>query len=125
MTKRSFAATLAALISLGIFGAGQPAEATPSETFVTEGAYCEYYPKGSVGAIASMPCSFIQDERQVDILWADGVYSQFEQIRSLHDGTLTGLYVDRRGGIVQQLETGTTHNHHFEMEAGSLYVYVR
>lgn len=123
--KRSLSAVISALIAIGYFGAGSPAKATPSETYFTDGAYCEYHPKNPEQAVSAMPCSFVQDEWQVDILWADGVYSKFENTHERHDGTFTGIYLDRRGGVVYQLENPSDRSRHFQMESGALFVYLR
>lgn len=121
--KRAFSTVLSALIAVGAIGAGKAVYATPTEADgLTE--RCDYLPHDEEEPTVSMACSFIEDENGVSILWADGVYSEFEAFREAHDGTPVGLYLDKRGGIVRP-ETGLGSNvRQYQMEQGYVVVYL-
>lgn len=121
--KRAFSTVLSVLIAVGVVGASKAVYATPTEADgLTE--RCDFLPYGEEAATVSMACSFIEDEAGVSILWADGVYSEFEAFREAQDDESVGLYLDKRGGVVRQ-QTGLGSDvRQFQMEQGTVVVYL-
>ncbi|MEO0770037.1 MAG: hypothetical protein AAFY72_11505 [Cyanobacteria bacterium J06649_4] len=81
-------------------------------------SFCAYYPNGASRPEAAMPCTFSQRQGFVGISWRDGVYNSFEPVTDR-----SGVFTDRRGGLVYRQGTDGPADLIFQMEAGSIEVY--
>ncbi|MEL6354095.1 MAG: hypothetical protein AAFR58_20440 [Cyanobacteria bacterium J06627_28] len=121
--KRAFSTVLSVLIAAGVVGASKAVYATPTEADGLN-ERCDFLPYGEEAPTVSMACSFIEDEVGVSILWADGIYSEFEAFHQTHGNASEGLYLDERGGLVRQQTGFGSTVRQFQMEQGTVVVYL-